>query len=336
LRNGPPRAFSILNVASSLHPFTGQTIWRGNSPGMKISVVTPSYNQGAYLEATLRSLLDQNYPDLEMIVIDGGSTDQSVDIIRRYAPQLSYWESEKDRGQSHALNKGFAHVHGDIWSWLNSDDLLEAGVLQRVADVFRQNPEAGVVYGDCVYVAENGETVIEKYPVEPFSHLGLLARCFLAQPSCFFRSSMVPPGVRGDLQYCMDYDLALRLAARGVKFHYVPEVFSRYRLHDESKSVRALVALRAEVLEEIYRPLLRAGASLEERRAIAHAASDMIHQLNGLGARGAVLKTLLFHILKARILPPPILLNLGFQAMVGPRWVGLVQRLKGKPVPREL
>ena len=297
---------------------------------MKISVVTPSFNQGAYLEATLRSLLAQNYPDLELIVIDGGSTDQSVEIIRRYAPFLSHWESEKDRGQSHALNKGFAHVHGDIWTWLNSDDLLEPGVLRRVADVFAEDPEAGVVYGDCVYVGEDGETVIEKFPGEPYSRLRHLAHRFIAQPSCFFRTSMVPPAVREDLHYCMDYDLWLKLAERGVKFHYVPEVFSRYRLHDESKSVSALVALHAEIVEKIYRPILRNGASREERRAIAQAAGDMIHQLNSLGARGAVLQTLLFRILEARVLPTSSLLSLGLQALLGPGAVGLIQRWKGR------
>ena len=297
---------------------------------MKISVVTPSFNQGAYLEATLRSLLSQNYPDLELIVIDGGSTDQSVEIIRRYAPFLSHWESEKDRGQSHALNKGFAHVHGDIWTWLNSDDLLEPGVLRRVAGVFAEDPEAGVVYGDCVYVGQDGETVIEKFPGEPYSRLRHLAHRFIAQPSCFFRTSMVPPAVREDLHYCMDYDLWLKLAGRGVKFHYVPEVFSRYRLHDASKSVSALVALHAEIVEKIYRPILRNGASREERRAIAQAAGDMIHQLNSLGARGAVLKTLLFRLFEARVFPTPSLLNLGVQAIVGPRAVRFIQRLKGR------
>jgi len=160
---------------------------------MKISIVTPSFNQGAYLEATLRSLLAQNYPDLELIVIDGGSSDQSVEIIRRYASSISYWESEKDRGQSHALNKGFAHLHGEVWSWLNSDDLLEPGVLRRVADEFRQHPKAGVVYGDCLYVDEDGETVIEKFPGEPYSRLRHLAHRFIAQPSCFFRTSTVSP-----------------------------------------------------------------------------------------------------------------------------------------------
>jgi glycosyltransferase involved in cell wall biosynthesis len=296
---------------------------------MKISVVTPSFNQGAYLEATLRSLLSQEYPDLELIVIDGGSTDQSIEIIRRYAPFLSHWESEKDRGQSHALNKGFAHVHGEVWTWLNSDDLLEPGVLQRVADVFAKDPEAGVVYGDCVYVGQDGETVIEKFPGEPYSRLRHLAHRFIAQPSCFFRTSKVPPAVREDLHYCMDYDLWLKLASGGIEFHYVPEVFSRYRLHDQSKSVSALVALHAEIVNEIYRPLLRNGASREERRAIAQAAGDMIHQLNSLGARGAVLKTLMFRALETRVFPTPALLGLGLQAIVGPRIVRLVQRLRG-------
>ena len=297
---------------------------------MKISVVTPSFNQGAYLEATLRSLLTQNYPDLELIVIDGGSSDQSIEIIRRYASSLSYWESEKDRGQSHALNKGFAHVHGDIWSWLNSDDLLEEGVLRRVAEVFAQDPEAGVVYGDCVYVGEDGTTVVEKFPGEPYSRLRHLAHRFIAQPSCFFRTRMVPPAVREDLHYCMDYDLWLELAARGVKFRYVPELFSRYRLHDQSKSVRALVALHAEIIEKIYRPILREGASRAERLAIAQAAGDMMHQLNSLGARGPVLQTLLFRLLETRVWPTASLLSLGLQAILGPGAVRSVQRWKGR------
>jgi len=296
---------------------------------MKISVVTPSFNQGAYLEATLRSLLSQDYPDLELIVIDGGSTDQSVEIIRRYASSLSHWESERDRGQSHALNKGFAHVHGDIWSWLNSDDLLEPGVLRRIAEVFAQDPEAGVVYGDCIYVGEDGETVIEKFPGEPYSRLRHLAHRFIAQPSCFFRTTMVPPAVREDLQYCMDYDLWLGLSARGIRFRYVPEVFSRYRLHDQSKSVRALVAMHAEIVEKIYRPILRNGASPDERDAIAQAAGDMIHQLNSLGARGPVLQTLLFRMLETRVLPSWTLLNLGLQAVLGTGVVRVVQGLKG-------
>ncbi len=297
---------------------------------MKISIVTPSFNQGRYLEATLRSLLDQHYRDLELIVVDGGSTDESLDIIQRYAPSLSYWESARDRGQSHALNKGFAHVHGEIWSWLNSDDLLEPGTLQRVAEVFTENPEAGVVYGDCVYVGEDGETVIEKFSGEPYSRLRHLAHRFIAQPSCFFRTSIVPPAVREDLHYCMDYELWLRLAGRGVQFHYVPEVFSRYRLHERSKSIRALVAMHLEIVEKIYRPILRAGASGEERSAIAEATADMVHQLNSLGARGPVLRTLLFRLRETRALPDRALVSLGLQALLGPGLTSLVQRCKGR------
>ncbi len=295
---------------------------------MKISIVTPSFNQAPYLEATLRSLLTQDYPELELILIDGGSTDGSVEIIQRYAASLSHWESERDRGQSHALNKGFAHVHGDVWGWLNSDDLLEPGVLRRVAQVFAENPEVGVVYGDCVYVRADGETVVEKFKTEAHTRLRHLAHRFIAQPSCFFRTSMVPPAVREDLHYCMDYDLWLKLAARGVPFLYVPELFSRYRLHEESKSEKALVAMHAEIVEQLYRPILRAGASAEERRAIASAAGDMIHQLNSLGARGAVLRTLWFHAFEARVPPSWTLIGLGVQAVVGPRGVRLVQALK--------
>ena len=188
---------------------------------------------------------------------------------------------------------------------MNSDDLLEAGVLRRVAEVFAQDPEAGVVYGDCVYVGEDGETVVEKFPGEPYSRLRHLAHRFIAQPSCFFRTSMVPPAVREDLHYCMDYDLWLKLAARGVKFRYVPEVFSRYRLHEQSKSVNALVAMHAEIVEKIYRPILREGATRDERRAIAQAAGDMVHQLNSLGARASVLKTLLFRTVEARVFAHP-------------------------------
>ena len=141
---------------------------------------------------------------------------------------------------------------------------------------------------------------------------------------------MVPPTVREDLHFCMDYDLWLQLSARGVKFHYVPEFFSRYRLHDQSKSVGALLAMHAEIVEKIYRPILRRGVSREERHAIAQAAGDMIHQLNSLGARGPVLQTLLFRLFETRVLPSPALVSLALQAIVGPGAVRVIQRWKGR------
>lgn len=297
---------------------------------MKISIVTPSFNQAAFLEATLQSLLAQDYPRLEIIVIDGGSRDGSVDIIQRYAEHLAHWESEPDRGQSHALNKGFRRVTGEIWGWLNSDDLLEKDALRKVAAVFAARPEVGVVYGDSVYVAEDGETVVTPFPGEAYAYVRHLAHRFIAQPSCFFRTAMVPPQVREDLHYSMDYDLWLRLARQGVQFYYLPERLSRYRLHSDSKSESALVSMHREIVDKVYRPILKAGASREERRAIAESAVAMAHQFNTLGARADILRALAFHVLEARVAPPPILLNLSLQAIIGPRAVRWVQRLKGR------
>lgn len=292
---------------------------------MKISIVTPSYNQGPYLEATLQSLLTQDYPDLEIIVVDGGSGDGSVEIIRRYEAHLAHWESEPDRGQSHALNKGFAHVHGEVWGWLNSDDLLEKGALHAVATAFAEHPEAGVVYGDSVYVAADGETVVGSFPGEPYSRLRHLAHRFIAQPSCFYRTAMVPPAVREDLHYCMDYELWLRLAAKGVQFHYLPQILSRYRLHEESKSVHALSAMHREIRREVYRPILRSGPSRAERQAIGEGVSAMIHQLNAHDARGAVLEALLFLVAEVRVVPSREVCSVGAQALLGPQITRLVQ-----------
>jgi len=115
---------------------------------LKISILMPSYNQGPYLEAAIRSVLTQDYPNKELIVIDGGSTDESREIIKRYESELAYWVSEPDRGQAHALNKGLAHATGDIVGWLNSDDCYLPGAFRRVARAFEQNNEVLLVHGD--------------------------------------------------------------------------------------------------------------------------------------------------------------------------------------------
>ena len=123
-------------------------------PWPRISIVTPSYNQGQFIEETIRSVLLQGYPNLEYIIIDGGSTDNSVEIIKKYSPWLTYWVSERDRGQSHAINKGFEHASGDILGWLNSDDMLAMGSLRRVAEI---SVETGcdVLSGACAMIDEN-------------------------------------------------------------------------------------------------------------------------------------------------------------------------------------
>src|SRR5258706_6083465 len=125
----------------------------------RISIVTPSFNQAAYVDATIRSVLDQRYPNLEYIVVDGGSTDGSVDIIRRYEDRLTYWVSEPDRGQADAINKGLARATGEIRAYLNSDDLYLPGALLRVAAEYRAHPDADIICGVCRVIDEHGRMV---------------------------------------------------------------------------------------------------------------------------------------------------------------------------------
>jgi glycosyltransferase involved in cell wall biosynthesis len=206
------------------------------SPSL-VTIVTSSYNQAAYLEETIRSVLEQDYPSLEYIVVDGGSTDGSVEIIRRYADRLAYWVSEPDRGQSDALNKGFARSHGDVIAWLNSDDLYLPGAVRGAVEAFRARTGLGLVYGDCDVIDERGEFV-EAYPSRPFSLANTLrGHPPIAQPAAFFSREAwrrVGP-LRTDLHYCMDLDLWMRIAER-FDVAYVPERWAQFRLYGQSKS----------------------------------------------------------------------------------------------------
>ena len=203
----------------------------------RISIVTPSYNQGEYLEATLRSVLDQGYPDLEYIVIDGGSTDGSVDIIRRYEDQLASWVSEPDEGQADALAKGFARATGDVFGWLCSDDLLKPGSLWLAGAFFRLDPGLSMVYGDTEYLYPDGS--VKWKPRVSWDYETLLyAFNMVPQPSCFFSASVYQSlgGLDTTLNYAMDYDLFIRMGPSAGVVH-VPTVLSSYRLHPSSKTV---------------------------------------------------------------------------------------------------
>src|SRR4029079_9681492 len=125
----------------------------------RVSVITPSFNQARFLDQTMRSVFDQGYPDLDDIVIDGGSTDGSVDILRRYADRLAYWVSEPDGGQTHAINKGMQRAHGQVLAYLNSDDCYLPGALRAVAAFFDERPEVGLAYGDCQVIGPGGEVL---------------------------------------------------------------------------------------------------------------------------------------------------------------------------------
>lgn len=206
---------------------------------LKISIIVPSYNQGQYIEETLRSIIDQGYPNLELIVIDGGSTDQSVEIIRRYEKHITYWVSEKDKGQSDAINKGFQRATGDIITWLCSDDLFTPGTLHKVSEYFSAlSPDIGLIHGGVVIFDNETERHIDFGYPNPSIERYITGMAF-SQPAAFFRKKyldMVNGRVSEALHYGMDYDLFARLACV-CQFHPVTDVFARYRLHEESKSV---------------------------------------------------------------------------------------------------
>ena len=211
----------------------------------RISIITPSYNQGQFLEETIRSVLLQNYPNLEYIVIDGGSTDNSVDIIKKYSQWLSYWVSEKDQGQSDAINKGFKKATGDIIAWINSDDYYFPNVLARVAQEISPDKQRFVIVGKCYL--DNIKSYHSLSPV--FSKYNLLFHYYSGQmglpivmppqPAIFWhRDVWQKIGLLDEsLNLTMDYEYWLRMAlSYNYRFHYVPENFAYYRIHSESKS----------------------------------------------------------------------------------------------------
>lgn len=204
----------------------------------KISVITPSYNQGQYLEKTIQSVLNQNYPNLEYLIIDGGSTDQSVDIINKYKSRVSFAISEKDRGQSHAINKGFSLASGDIYCWLNSDDYFLPNTLHTVAKVF-MSTKAKFVYGNG-YNLENNNLVAN---ISNISFDRYLRIPMFIQPSCFWVSKIHQP-VWEDLHCSMDYELWLRLV-KGNKTKYINQFLSVALVHSEAKTYNPSPAAKA-------------------------------------------------------------------------------------------
>ena len=209
----------------------------------KISIVTPSFNQGQYLEETILSVLNQDYPALEFFIIDGGSTDGSVEIIKKYAHRLTYWESKPDRGQSHAINKGFRMASGEIVAWLNSDDLLAPGALKVVAQAWQKNPRLGLISGQTEIIDQAGKPTGNVFGSEPNVINSLLSsENPVSQPSTFFSTSALKEvGFLDEtLHMSMDWDLWLRIGAR-FPMLFITKILSKSRTWEMTKTRTQLV-----------------------------------------------------------------------------------------------
>jgi len=205
---------------------------------MKISVIVPSFNQMQYLDAALRSIIKQEYAEKEIIVMDGGSTDGSVDVIRKYESHLAYWRSGADGGQSRAIYDGFGIASGEIIGWLNSDDVLAPGALERVARAAGQSGSPDCLfYGGNEVIDSEGRVQEKFYPTWMIGCVARIIGPVLCQPGTFFGRSayLRVGGVDPDLKYAMDLDLWLKFLLSGVKFVAIPEIQGKYRCHSMQK-----------------------------------------------------------------------------------------------------
>ena len=201
-----------------------------------VSIVTPSFNQAAYLEQTLLSVLEQDYADIEYLVIDGGSTDGSPDIIKKYASRLAYWISEKDSGQADAINKGMGRARGEIVAWLNSDDTYLPGAVAAAMKVFDENPDVAMVYADMLAVDERGQT-FNTLRYRQLTLEDLLSFQIIGQPAVFMRRSAFEKagGLDPSFHFLLDHHLWIRIAAQGRILH-IPQTWAAARYHAKAKN----------------------------------------------------------------------------------------------------
>ena len=214
---------------------------------MKVSIITPSYNQGKFIERTLRSVADQTGAEIEHVIFDGGSTDNTVEILDRFRPPVR-WISKKDNGQTDAVNQGICATDGEVIGWLNSDDVYYPGTIARVVNYFTAHPDVDVVYGMADHI-DLEDRAFETYPSERWSLDRLQETCFICQPALFFRRRVVEQhGLLDEsLNYCMDYEYWLRLGKAGVRFGYLEEKLAGSRLYADNKTLGARVRVHKEI-----------------------------------------------------------------------------------------
>lgn len=221
---------------------------------LSFSIITPTFNQGQYIEQTIQSVLNQNYSNLEYVIIDGGSTDNTVEIIKKYERHLKYWVSEKDKGQANAINKGLQQCTGEIFNWLNSDDYIEPGALQSIANAFAD---------DTQMVAGKVRIFEKKKSIEFVQHKNLSARGLMnwvpgvqfVQPGVWLRRKLIQEcgGIDDTLHYSFDWDLYIRYLSKFASVKYIDDLLIHFRYHDQSKTISSPGKFHQEGLKIIQK-----------------------------------------------------------------------------------
>ena len=231
-----------------------------------MSIVTPNLNQGAFLAATLNSVLSQEYPRLEYIVQDGGSKDESVEVIQRFAERLRHWASERDRGQTQAINRGMRHTTGEIMAYLNSDDILLPGALAYVAKYFADHPQVDVLYGHRVLIDAQGDE-IGRWVLPPHDNHVLSFADYIPQETMFWRRRIwdrVGGALDESFQFAMDWDLILRFRDAGAKFARVPRFLGAFRITDDQKSSQQILTTGRREMDRLRQRVLARTPNSEE------------------------------------------------------------------------
>jgi glycosyltransferase involved in cell wall biosynthesis len=239
--------YEKITFANAGKPRKPPVEWAGEKP--LVSIVTPSYNQGSFLKRTIDSVLNQDYPNIEYIVMDGGSEDGSLDILKSYKDSFE-WISEPDRGQTHAINKGFARARGTILGYLNSDDILYPGAVSTVLEQFQENPEVDLLYGKADYIDEEDKKT-GMYNTDVYSFERNMFDCCICQPASFWRKRVADIVGKFDesLHYAMDYDYWLRMDRAGGRILHIPDVLAASRRYEGTKTL----SQRDEIFREIFK-----------------------------------------------------------------------------------
>lgn len=261
MRSQSPRELSSRPSANSSWPSPEGSLrfsdrMEDGTPWPRISIVTPSLNQGQFIEETIQSVLGQNYPNLEYIVMDGGSSDNSVDIIRKYKDHLTYWESRSDCGQAHAINRGFSIAKGQIFGWLNSDDMYLPATLLYVAEQFQSLLRCfeGILFGNCIHLNETENLVWGSQVHIHHSSSDIELVDYLIQPSSFWTRTIWERvgSLSTEMRYGFDWDWFIRAKRKGVRFEACKRYLSVYRIHPRHKTATG-GGDRLKEISDIYR-----------------------------------------------------------------------------------